>query len=546
MSRMQKRTVVLFGVLMCCMAILMGTVFSLTMGGTLKEAAAAQSSYKLKVFSGRGMVYDCNKKPITKGEERLVAAVMPCVESANALQKVVTEEEREGVFQRLTDGKPFLFKLPRQMEKAEGIDVFSIANRYPETPTLAHVLGYLNGNGEGVAGIEKAFDSYLSTDCGGISVSYPVDAVGRVLPGEERKVEDTSSQQEKGVVLTIDSEIQALAETAGRKYLEKGAVIVTSLPDNALRAVVSLPDFSATDVSASLNGENSPMLNRAFSAYNVGSVFKLVVAAAALESGISADETYECTGGIEVDGQVFHCFSGKEHGVVDLNNAIAYSCNAYFVQLAQKVGAKRVLEMAEKMGFGEAFTFAGGMSTAEGVLPEEKELSIPRALANFSFGQGSLMATPVQINNMVSTIAAGGEYHAPYLVEGLVDEKLSFTEQHQKEDSRWVMSPQTAVQLMKYMKSSVEYGTSKQGKPTKLTAGAKTATAETGLKDGDREIIQAWYTGFYPAENPRYVITILAEDGDGGGKSCGPVFQEITEGLFELMQQEENGAEDGK
>ena len=118
-------------------------------------------------------------------------------------------------------------------------------------------------------------------------------------------------------------------------------------------------------------------------------------------------------------------------------------------------------------------------------------------------------------------------------------EVRNFIEQLEYESGLWVMSPPTAVQLMKYMKSSVEYGTSKQGKPEHLTAGAKTATAETGLKDGDREIIQAWYTGFYPAENPQYVITILAEDGDGGGKSCGPVFQEITGGLYEILEREQ-------
>ena len=539
MNQLQKRTIALFCLLMCCTVALMGAVYSLTMGGTLKAAATEQSSYRLNVSTGRGMIYDCNQKPITKGEERLVAAVMPCVESANALQKVVKGQEREEVYQTLTEGKPFLFRLPQKIEPAEGIDVFTIADRYPQTPTLAHILGYLNGSGEGVAGIEKAYNDYLSTDCGGISVRYPVDAVGRVLPGEERTVEDTSNLQEKGVVLTINSELQTLAETAARKYLKKGAVVITSLPDNALRAVVSLPDFSAADVSASLNGADSPMLNRAFSSYNVGSVFKLVVAAAALEAGISPDETYECVGQIDVDGQAFHCFSGKGHGVVDLNDAIAYSCNAYFVQLAQKVGEKKVLEMARKMGFGQEISFAEGMVSASGVLPDENELSIPRALANFSFGQGSLMATPIQINNMVSTIASGGEYHTPYLVEGLVDEDRHFIEQHEEESGRWVMSPQTAVQLMKYMKSSVEYGTSKQGKPEHLTAGAKTATAETGLKDGDREIIQAWYTGFYPAENPQYVITILAEDGDGGGKSCGPVFQEITGGLYEILEREQ-------
>ena len=81
------------------------------------------------------------------------------------------------------------------------------------------------------------------------------------------------------------------------------------------------------------------------------------------------------------------------------------------------------------------------------------------------------------------------------------------------------------------MRSSVEFGTSSQGKPEEGGAGAKTATAETGVKIGDEELDQAWYAGFYPAQNPKYVIVVFAEDGEGGGRSCGPVFKQIADQL---------------
>ena len=145
------------------------------------------------------------------------------------------------------------------------------------------------------------------------------------------------------------------------------------------------------------------------------------------------------------------------------------------------------------------------------------------------------MATPVQIAAMINTIAADGKYTAPRLVEGLVSENLEWVQQNEAQKAVTVISKTTANKLQEYMKASVDYGTSAKGKPAAGGAGAKTATAETGIQVDEHTAEQSWYAGFYPADKPKYVIVVLTEDGNGGGTSCGPVFKQIANDIAEQI-----------
>ena len=531
---MRKRVAAFFAVFMLLMFLMLMNVYGVSTGAKLAETADRQSTYILTVARGRGTVYDDKMRPLTGTQKEYVGAVVPTVEAASALADVLPKEKMSQVYPLLTKGKPFAVKLPSYVA-ANGVDTFEVDRRYSQNQLAANVIGYLDGSGKGVAGIEKAYQNELSAASGEISVYYRVDAVNRVLQGEKSKVVDTYAKKNSGVVLTIDSEIQKLAEQAAKKHLKKGAVVVTEVSGGEIRALVSVPSFSPDDVASALKNADSPLLNRALSAYNVGSVFKLVSAAAALENGVSPDTKFECTGGINVGGGVFHCFNGEKHGVLNMQEAIAKSCNTYFIRLMQQVPNESFLEMACSLGFGKAFQFAPGYSSAAGALPKLSELMIPRALANFSFGQGSLTATPVQISGLINAIAAKGEYVQPYLVKGLVDENGNETQTAAKQQPKQVMSQSTAALLRQFMAASVDHGTSQKGKPDAGGAGAKTGTAQTGEIVDGREIVQAWYAGFYPLEEPRYSIVVLAEDGEGGGSTCAPVFKEITSGLLSKM-----------
>ena len=528
---MLKRTVALFALFVLSAFSILLVVCQISSGAGLAEAAADQQTYTLTVSSARGTIYDRNLDAMTgNGKTVYPAAVVPGSEAAASLSRVCSTSEMQTVQSLLTEGKPFTLMLPATVSSA-GIDVFPEHQRYSDDQPAVHVIGYLDGSGNGAAGIEKAFNSFLSSTKGKITVSYQTDALGHILSGTGKTVSNESSLRKSGVVLTIDQSIQKLAETSASQYLKKGAVLVLEVPTGKILAMASLPTYSQTNVASVLNAEDSPLLNRAASAYSFGSVFKLVAAASALEYGISPDTTYTCTGAVDVDGAAFHCYDGEKHGAENMQQAIANSCNTYFVKLMQKVPTDNFYRMAKALGFGSSREIAPGVVADSGTLPAQNTLSIPRALANFSFGQGDLTVTPLQAAALVNTIASGGIYVQPYLYAGEVNENLQYTNKAQSKQGVRVITEKTAALLREFMKASIDSGTGRKGKPDYGTAGAKTATAQTGKYVNGAELNDCWFTGFYPYENPKYVIAVFSEGGEGGGQTCGPVFQKIADGL---------------
>ena len=192
--------------------------------------------------------------------------------------------------------------------------------------------------------------------------------------------------------------------------------------------------------------------------------------------------------------------------------------------------------MAKRFGFGSGTQLAPGYVSSSGILPSESSLRVPQALANFSFGQGELTATPLQILGMVNAIASDGEYTAPSLVQGTVDASLQTVSGVEEQEPTRVLSAYHAALLQNFMRASVEDGTSTKYSPAHGGAGAKTATAQTGRFDENGvEQVHSWFAGFYPYDDPQYVIVVFSETGTGGGPTCGPVFQEIADGLWELF-----------
>ena len=131
---------------------------------------------------------------------------------------------------------------------------------------------------------------------------------------------------------------------------------------------------------------------------------------------------FECTGAVVVDGQVFRCAGGVPHGQVDLAAALEKSCNGYFIRLGQQLGAEKLLDAAKAFGFGQSLPLAEGLAAEAGQLPTAQELAQSGQLANFSFGQGSLLATPLQIAALFNTLAADGVYRSPYVLQATLDE----------------------------------------------------------------------------------------------------------------------------
>ena len=382
-----------------------------------------------------------------------------------------------------------------------------------------------HGQGHGAAGLEAAFDDLLTGSGAGDTLLCTVNAQGKLRAEPVLTPADSGAV---GVQLTLSREIQQTAEAVANETMQSGCILVLDTANAKVRACVSRPGYDPENISASLNAPDSPLLERAFQCYAVGSVFKPVVAAAALEAGESGF-VYTCPGWCAVDGRIFRCAGGIPHGEVDLAGALEKSCNGYFIRLGQALGADAVRAMAEQLGFGQAIPLTDALHTAAGVLPEREALASSGAYANFCFGQGELLASPLQVAAMMNTIASGGVYRTPFFVCGSVDETDGTPlETLAHPQSRRVMSAENAALLREMLCQVVEEGTAQDAAELEGGAGGKTGTAQTGQFDADgTERKNLWFAGFYPAEKPRWTVIVLQDGQTETAYSSAAIFARL-------------------
>lgn len=536
---MEKKTA---GIYIFLVALFMGVVcrmYALCMGDTLASVANTQSAFLLEVDHTRGMIYDRAMTPLVCARKKLAAAVMPSPETAQALAELATEKGELLAYDPQAT-RPYLL-FPEEEIYTPGVELFEIAARYSEDQLAPHIIGYLSPDKTaGAAGIELAYDDILTEHDGSLKLRYTMDALGRAMDVKPEVVTNNYND-EGGVVLTLDADIQRAAQNAMAK-VEKGAAVVMDVRTGNILASVSMPAYDPNDLAASLKDPDSPFVNRVFSQYSVGSTFKLVVAAAALENGFGRYTPYTCEGYIDVSGHIFYCHWRPGHGTIDLKRALEISCNPYFVHLGQIATGGRITSMARSIGFSRAAYFTEDLITQSGTLPTDQELENPASLANLCFGQGSLTATPIQIAQMISSIANGGYAVTPRLVEGYTDNGKAIYEHLPVYANNRVFSEKTAEILREDMISNVEEGSGINAKPLRGKAGGKTASAQTGIYltpgEEDSEIVHAWFAGFYPADVPRYAVVVLVEGGDSGGDVAAPIFKKIVDaiGIFDLTK----------
>ncbi len=494
--------------------------------------AAGNSSLgiRLDITKLRGTIYDCNMQPLTNCETAFYAVAKPTLKAVSLLENELSPHLFSDVRQRLASGEPVGVRVSGNFSDDDDITVISYPERYDSL--ACHIIGYLGGDGKGVSGVEKSFDAMLSDSGGEVYARVATDANGRVLIGEGVQISGNVFPK-SGIVLTIDRNIQQIAENAlDKSGAECAAAVVMDVQTGAVRACVSRPDFDRDNIAAVLNDANSPLVNRAFSAFSVGSVFKPVVAAAALENGIDESFSYECTGRITLNGVTFNCHKKDGHGLIDMETAVALSCNTYFISLALEVGADNVIAMAKAFGFGVQTVFADSIRSSGGNLPDK--LDSKAATANFAFGQGELTATPLQICSMMAVIANGGHKVNPYLIEGEADSQGNAIRSGGYSERRQIISQETAGLLQRFLLAVVERGSGSRARSDFVSVAGKTATAQTGKTENGEEIYNAWFAGYFPADNPRYAVVILKENGGEGAVSCVPVFREIAQGISAL------------
>lgn len=531
-NKARWRVVWLFCGMLAVCTVLMLRLYRLSMDSSLLQAAQSQGSYTLEVTTTRGRIYDRSLLPLTDTEQSRVLAVLPTPEAGQACAEQIEGPQRRTALDSIAQGSPFLIDVGSGgTVYSSDVENFIVSSRLPHDTSeqlAIHLIGYLDGEGKGVTGLEQAYEEPLSAAGQQVSVRCQVDALGQPMNSEGMQVTGDSTPPQEGVVLTLDRRMQRVVQRVGQQ-IEQGAIVVMDVQTGELAACASFPQYDPYNLEEALTDPDKPLLNRALMSYNVGSSFKLAVAAAALEEGISPAFSVNCVGGITVAGRIFYCHNRAGHQETDLRRAIEQSCNPYFVKLGQAAGGEQILGMAKALGFGRSTELAPGLTAAAGTLPTESDLQNLHELANFSFGQGKLTATPVQIAAMVSAVANGGMAVTPKLVLGTTADGQTVDYQQQPAAVR-VFSEQTAAILREDMIGVVEEGSAPLAKPKEGGAGGKTASAQTGQYDEEgEEIVHAWFSGFFPAQQPKYAVVILIEGGEFGGQVASPLFQQIAD-----------------
>jgi len=515
-------------VFLVCIIILVARLFLIQIleRPYLYEKAISQWT-KPEEKAVRGGIYSRNNFLLLDTMRKKVAYISPGwlnEDEKNKLIKngIIEEKDLKEPYIKITEASKI--KTIEEFEKVSpGILIYNEIERYGENALATHLVGL-----DGKSGIEKAYDKILGQSKKNEEIFF--DGIGQPIKGTIKESNKTSW----GVYLTIDENIQKKAEEILDKEANKGAVVVLDAKTGEILAMASRPNFKQKFVENYLNDPDSPLLNRALMPYIPGSIFKLVVLSAALEENITdLDEVFDCPGYIKVGGNIFKCVSYKNggHGKITLKDALAYSCNVVFIELGLRLGNEKIIEYAKKFGLGEK-VLEDIPEEKAGFIPDPKNLYY-QDLGNISIGQGKIQITPIQAAKMMLTIVNGGQEIKPHVVKKIInkDGQIIFDDSNVNYVGKRVISQETANKIKEALKAACLYGSAvKANLPDEKKSAGKTGTAELG--DGTNH---AWFVGYYPYDDPKYIVSIFLEKGGSGPSNAAPLFAKIIQEIKGLQ-----------
>jgi peptidoglycan glycosyltransferase len=417
-------------------------------------------------------------------------------------------------------------------------DEYEYQRRYPEPFQYAAVTGYFSFYSQ--TGIEQTQNQVLAGDDPRLFVTKLVDLISN------------ESNQGGSVQLTLDADAQQAAfdGLSGLPGDVQGSVVALEPSSGKILAMVSLPTYdpnkladhdleASADIYERLNTTDSePLLNRAIQkTLPPGSTFKLVTAAAAIESGqydadseVPGGPTYQLplTSGESglIDNEGRDCGTDK----IPFKQAMAQSCNTTFAALANEVGADAMLEQAEKFGFNQHY-LDDLRPQAESVFPTEMDEA---ETGQSGFGQFEVRSTPLQMAMVTAGIANDGKVMKPYLVDEVQSAEYDTLEKTDDEEFSQAVSSSTASDLTDLLVATVDEGTASPVAITGVTVAGKTGTAQSGTDDPP----YAWFVAFAPAENPEVAVAVMIEQADiprgeiAGGQLGGPIAKAVIEAVI--------------
>lgn len=506
----------------------------------------------------RGSILDRHgEQTLTRGqrEPRIVIfpEIIPDKERAIAQLSAITQQQTATLDQYFKGGAGFL-PFPINESQARrirqltipGIRVEEVQYRYGQQPLAVHVVGHLGSipslaqlerlnnlsqkkyqitDSVGQSGLEYFYENQLKAGEPANFARAYVDVYRNLIAGLGIQIEEANATGRQDILTTIDSSIQQRVEQIMDQRVERGAVVVMDAQTGDLLAMASRPNFNPANIASALPGNADTFLDHCTALYQPGSIFKIVVAAAALEEGlVKPTDTFVCLG--EKD-RLIRCWQKNGHGPITFEQAFAESCNPVFAELGLKLGPVKLIAYARALGL-ESQKIIGYPIPRD----QRQKLDLigePYNLVNSSIGQGPVLATPVQLTAMLNVIVNDGVYIEPRLVKGLRDESGRMTKHFPMGASHKVISCETARELKRLLGLVTAKGVGKEAMVKSFGSAGKTGSAEL-VQDSER--VNAWFSGFAPYDNPRYLVTVLVEQGVSGGVTAAPVFRQIMESIL--------------
>lgn len=523
----------------------------------------------------RGIIYDCNGEVLVGNKTAFVALFYPFSQSSNRPSKDVLRELknilsrkdlsttvakgwRSGQVVRLSNdlSRLEMFKLQEQRLMLPGISVVKESRRnYYDPEANSHLVGYLSeitlkelediedegyksGDWIGRGGLEQIYDTMLRGQDGGWQIE--VDALGR----QTKLVRHILPTIGNSLHTTIDARLQRIAEEGFKNSPSgRGALVAIDPRTGAVKAFVSSPGFNpnysfSREFSKYLIDKQLPLFNRILQGlYAPGSTFKIVTFVGALtEAGISPDLTYHCPGYFVLGNKTFNCWYKKGHGNMSLMSALINSCNVYFYQIGLKIGPKTIEKYARMFHLGEKTNIE---------FPSEKKGLIPNAewkqkkmhenwqqgdTVNIAIGQGPIWVTPIQMAQLIATVANSGTLYKPYIVDSITTQKGDKIYQSSVRKEGEVILPDTVWELLhKGLEEVVNSGTGRGCIIPDIQVAGKTGTAQNPHGED-----HAWFVSYAPADNPEIAMAIIVENGGHGGTAAVPIAKQIYETYFGL------------
>jgi penicillin-binding protein A len=402
--------------------------------------------------------------------------------------------------------------------------------RYPEGALYGHPIGY-----SFVRQGDSEFEKYHNDELIGDESEF--ESILDQLRGRNREGDD--------VVTNLDPEAQrtALADLEAAGY---GAVVAIEPSSGRVRALASNPPYDPNRVPEHLSSLNrdasSPLLDRATQGqYPPGSTFKVVTAAAGLDSGtITPETTIDAPGELEVQGQPLQNDFTQSFGPIGLDQALTYSVNTWFAQLGQKLGEETLFEYMDAFGFNStpAIDLPSDQVYKSGVFGEGELLGPgdPVDLARVAIGQERLAVTPLQMAEVAAAVANGGSLMKPQIWSRVVDPDGRVVEKLEPSQYSRPIDQRTAAELTTAMEGVVSAGTGTNAAIPGVPVAGKTGTAETPFNatcGGGSEENQAWFIGFAPADEPKIAIAATVECTTRFGNDvAAPIFRDVAETIL--------------